>query len=125
MGGRLNVKSSGFKVMLETFSFHRTLTIDLLCSLGNEQLTCRPIKGFGSFGKQFRHILDAQRCYVDSIFTFFLNFQRDNIYHSLESTVNMVNVKTALDCMVESSTIEKVTAKTKTKSVTLMQFDGE
>lgn len=39
----------------------------------------------GSFGKQFRQILDIQRCYVDSIFTGVLDFKRDDVEYSLES----------------------------------------
>ena len=37
----------------------------------------------------------------------------------------MADVKTALDSMVESGITERVTAKTKTKSATLIKIVGE
>ena len=79
------MKSSGSKELLEAFRLHRKLTLDLLLSLDNEQLTWRPIKATGSFGKQFRHLLDVQRSYVDSMFTGVLDFLRSDIDHALEN----------------------------------------
>ena len=79
------MRGSEPKEILETFRLHRMLTLDLLQSLGNEQLLWRPIKASGSFGKQFRHILDIQRCYVESMINGFLTFFRPHIDHDLEA----------------------------------------
>ncbi len=69
----------------ETFTFHRNLTLDLLNFLREDQLSLAPIAGAGSFGKQFRHILDMERCYTDSMVTGSLDFFRTDINHTLEN----------------------------------------
>ncbi|MHB1709189.1 MAG: hypothetical protein ACYCT2_06930, partial [Thermoplasmataceae archaeon] len=49
---------------LEIFRFHRSLNLDLLNSLDQSELGVSPINNAGSFGKQFRHIMDVQKCYI-------------------------------------------------------------
>ena len=39
----------------------------------------------GTFGKQFRHLLDIEKCYVESLLNGFLAFYRSDIDHSLET----------------------------------------
>ena len=79
------MRSSDVKMLLDTFKLHRKITRDLLCSLNSEQLSNKPISSAGTFGKQFRHILDIERCYVESIINGSLTFFRPYIDHTLES----------------------------------------
>lgn len=79
------MRSSEVKMLVETFKLHRKLTLDLLRSLDSEQLSIKPISNGGTFGKQFRHILDIERCYVDSIINGSLTFFRPHFDHTLET----------------------------------------
>ena len=74
----------GISNFLDTFKYHRKLTRDLLYSLSQEQLALKPISKAGSFGKQFRHLLDIERRYVESLNNGSLTFFRSHIDHSME-----------------------------------------
>ena len=80
------MRSSEVKMLVDTFKLHRKLTLDLLCSIDSEQLSIKPISNAGTFGKQFRHILNIERCYVDSIINGSLTFFRPHIDHTLETS---------------------------------------
>lgn len=69
----------------EDFKFHSSLLEDALESIDPEMLGARPVNGAGSFGKQFRHIIDIRKCYIEAIRLGTLNFMRDDIDHSLEN----------------------------------------
>lgn len=70
---------------LQEYNFHRGLILDMLVSLDKADLSLAPIESAGTFGKQFRHLLDIEKCYVESITRGELNFFRTDIDHSLES----------------------------------------
>ena len=91
------MRNADVRALLGTFKHHRILTRDLLFSLNSEQLSIKPISSAGTFGKQFRHILDIERCYVESIVNGSLNFLRPYIDHTLESDKeSMKSFKTIL-----------------------------
>lgn len=69
---------------LTTLNLHIKLLTDVLESLEPINLLVAPIQTVGSFGKQFRHILDIRECYRDAIETNVLDFIRTDIDHSLE-----------------------------------------
>ncbi len=98
------MRNADVKALLGTFKHHRILTRDLLCSLNSEQLSNKPISSAGTFGKQFRHILDIERCYVESIVNGSLNFLRPYIDHTLESDKErLVHVMDTEDAKLEKS----------------------
>ena len=98
------MRNADVKALLGTFKHHRILTRDLLLSLNSEQLSIKPISSAGTFGKQFRHILDIERCYVESIVNGSLNFFRPYIDHTLESDKErLVNVMDTEDAKLERS----------------------
>ncbi len=78
------MKNSEINTKLENFRIHRKLNRDLLISLDQDQLSLKPFSVSGTFGKQFRHLLDIERCYVESLITGTLTFYRSDIEHSLE-----------------------------------------
>lgn len=78
------MKNSEIKTQLENYRIHRKLNRDLLISLDQDQLSLKPFGFSGTFGKQFRHLLDIERCYVESLITGALTFYRSDIDHSLE-----------------------------------------
>ena len=73
------------KNLLENYKIHRKLTRDLLLSLNKEQLSVKPFSISGTFGKQFRHLIDIESCYVESLRTGYLTFFRSNVDHSIEN----------------------------------------
>ena len=79
------MKNSEIRNQLENYKIHRKLTRDLLLSLSQEQLSVKPFKISGTFGKQFRHLIDIERCYVESLITGSLTFFRSSIDHSIEN----------------------------------------
>ena len=79
------MKNSEIRNQLENYKIHRKLTRDLLLSLSQEQLSVKPFKISGTFGKQFRHLIDIERCYVESLITGSLTFFRSSIVHSIEN----------------------------------------
>ena len=81
----MDIGSSESETLLENYKLHRKLTRDLLLSLNQEQLSLKPFSVSGTFGKQFRHLLDIERCYVESLLNGFLAFYRSDIDHSLET----------------------------------------
>ena len=81
----MDIGSSESETLLENYKLHRKLSRDLLLSLKPEQLSLKPFSVSGTFGKQFRHLLDIERCYVESLLNGFLAFYRSDIDHSLET----------------------------------------
>ena len=81
----MDIGSSESETLLENYKLHRKLTRDLLLSLNQEQLSLKPFSVSGTFGKQFRHLLDIEKCYVESLLNGFLAFYRSYIDHSLET----------------------------------------
>ena len=81
----MDIWSSESETLLENYKLHRKLTRDLLLSLNSEQLSLKPFSVSGTFGKQFRHLLDIEKCYVESLLNGFLAFYRSDIDHSLET----------------------------------------
>ena len=81
----MDIGSSESETLLENYKLHRKLTRDLLLSLNQEQLSLKPFSVSGTFGKQFRHLLDIEKCYVESLLNGFLAFYRSDIDHSLET----------------------------------------
>jgi uncharacterized damage-inducible protein DinB len=81
----MDIGSSESETLLENYKLHRKLTRDLLLSLNPEQLSLKPFSVSGTFGKQFRHLLDIEKCYVESLLNGFLAFYRSDIDHSLET----------------------------------------
>ena len=79
------MKNSEIKTKLENYRIHRKLNRDLLISLDQDQLSLKPFGFSGTFGKQFRHLRDIERCYVESLITGALTFYRLDIDHSLET----------------------------------------
>jgi uncharacterized damage-inducible protein DinB len=80
----MDMKNSEIKTQLENYRIHRKLNRDLLISLDRDQSSLKPFGFSGTFGKQFRHLLDIERCYVESLITGALTFYRSDIDHSLE-----------------------------------------
>ena len=78
------MQGSDAENLLSQFRSHRKLIMDLLRYLDQDQLAVKPLNSAGSFGKQFRHILDIEKCYVESMYNGYLTFFRRNIDHSLE-----------------------------------------
>ncbi|MCW6168440.1 MAG: DinB family protein [Thermoplasmatales archaeon] len=66
------------------FSLHRKLTLDLLLSISDSRLSEAPISKAGTIGKQFRHLIDISKCYIDALENQKLVFERNDIDHSLE-----------------------------------------
>ena len=85
MGGGVDMINSELKIQLENYRIHRKVNRDLLVSLDQEQLSLKPFSISGTFGKQFRHLLDIESCYVESLITGSLTFFRSDIDHSLET----------------------------------------
>ena len=81
----MDVTNTEVKNLLENYKTHRKLTRDLLLSLGQEQLSAKPFHASGTFGKQFRHLIDIESCYVESLTTGSLTFLRPNVDHSIEN----------------------------------------
>ena len=81
----MDIGSSESETLLENYKLHRKLTRDLLPSLNPEQLSLKPFSVSETFGKQFRHLLDIEKCYVESLLNGFLAFYRSDIDHSLET----------------------------------------
>ena len=81
----MDIGSSESETLLENYKLHRKLIRDLLLSLNPEQLSLKPFSVSGTFGKQFRHLLDIEKCYVESLLNGFLAFYRSDIDHSLET----------------------------------------
>ena len=79
------MRNSEINIQLENYKIHRKLTRDLLLSLSQEQLSAKPFNVSGTFGKQFRHLIDIERCYVESLKTGSLTFFRSSIDHSIEN----------------------------------------
>lgn len=73
------------KEKLDTYGLHRQLNLDILESLESRDLGLRPIAAAGIFGKQFRHLLDIEKCYIEAILEGRLDFLRSDIDHSLET----------------------------------------
>ena len=73
------------KNLLENYKIHRKLTRDLLIFISQEQLSVKPFHASGTFGKQFRHLIDIESCYVESLTTGSLTFFRPNVDHSIEN----------------------------------------
>ena len=71
--------------LLENYKIHRKLTRDLLVFISEEQLPVKPFHASGTFGKQFRHLIDIERSYVESLTTGSLSFFRPNVDHSIEN----------------------------------------
>ena len=79
------MRNSEINNQLENYKIHRKLTRDLILSLSQEQLSVKPFSISGTFGKQFRHLIDIERCYVESLITGSLTFFRSSIDHSIEN----------------------------------------
>ncbi len=77
--------SAVLSVKIEGLRFHDSLLTSSLNSIRSELLTVSPIKNAGTFGKQFRHILDIRKCYLDALKSGILNFNRIDIDRSLEN----------------------------------------
>jgi uncharacterized damage-inducible protein DinB len=102
------MKSVEIKRLLGTFKLHRKLTRDLLVSLNPELLSLKPFSISGSFGKQFRHILDIEMCYVESITKGSLDFRRPHIDHTMEGDKDrLIRTMDAVDTELENS-LEKM-----------------
>lgn len=73
-----------FSEEIENLRFHNALITSSLESIRSELLSASPVKNAGTFGKQFRHILDMRKCYLDALNQGVLDFYRIDIDHSLE-----------------------------------------
>lgn len=74
---------------LQNYIFHRKLILDLLQSLNNNDLLSGPPnQAAGIMGKQFRHLFDIERSYIESIIDGKLVFKRTDIDHSIEGSRN-------------------------------------
>ncbi|MHB8361946.1 MAG: hypothetical protein ACYDAO_02965 [Thermoplasmataceae archaeon] len=71
--------------LIETLRFHDDLIFSSLESIDYELLEASPIKNAGTFGKQFSHILDIRKCYLDALRSGILDFYRRDVDHSLEN----------------------------------------
>ena len=76
---------SVFSYMIENLRFHDGLILSSLESIDSKFLEVSPVKNAGTFGKQFRHILDIRKCYLDALQSGTLDFYRRDVDHSLES----------------------------------------
>ena len=79
------MKNSEIWNQLENYKIHRKLSRDLLLSLSQEQLSVKPFSVSGTFGKQFRHLIDIERSCIESLITGSLSFFRSSIDHSIEN----------------------------------------
>ena len=70
---------------IEVLRFHGALITSSLESINSELLLASPIDNAGTLGKQFRHIIDIRKCYLDALRSGILNFNRKDIDHSLEN----------------------------------------
>ena len=93
MGSGMDTTNTDMKNLLENYKVHRKLTRDLLLSIGQEQLSAKPFHASGSFGKQFRHLIDIERSYVESLTTGSLSFFRPNVDHSIEIDKNRLIIE--------------------------------
>lgn len=73
------------KDVVASVKLHMGLIHDLLQSLSDSDLVVAPIPGCGTFGKQFRHILDIRGSYRDAVVHGRLDFYREDIDHALEN----------------------------------------
>lgn len=76
--------SKDLESKLLEFRLHTLLIRDMLESISERDLAMSPVKGGGTFGKQFRHMLDNMRCYRDALESGSLDFNRTDINHALE-----------------------------------------
>ncbi len=65
--------------------FHASLLASSLESIHSDLLPLNPIENAGTFGKQYRHILDMRKCYLNALRSGILDFYRIDIDHSLEN----------------------------------------
>lgn len=70
---------------IEILRFHDALLTNSLKSIDSGILPVDPINNAGTFGKQFRHIIDIRKCYLDALKSGILDFYRKDIDHSLEN----------------------------------------
>jgi uncharacterized damage-inducible protein DinB len=71
--------------MVKTLRFHGNLIHTALESIDSNYLESIPIKNVGSFGKQFRHMLDVRNSYLDALQSGTLDFYRKDVNHLLEN----------------------------------------
>ena len=97
--------------MIENLRFHGDLIFSSLESIEHKFLEVRPVKNAGTFGKQFRHILDIRKCYLDALQSGTLDFYREDVDHSLEKNKQalMEELRSALNeiCRIVSSFEER------------------
>ncbi len=70
---------------IEVLRFHSALITSSLESINSELLIVGPIDNAGTFGKQFRHIIDIRKCHLDALKNGILDFYRKDIDRSLEN----------------------------------------
>ncbi|WP_276936328.1 DinB family protein [Ferroplasma acidiphilum] len=85
--------------MVKTLRFHGGLIHSALESIDSECLEIIPIKNSGSFGKQFRHMLDVRNSYLDALQSGTFDFYRKDINHLLEN--NKQELLEELKCVME------------------------
>ena len=69
---------------IENLRFHSALITSTLESIHSELLSARPVRKAGTFGKQFRHILDIRKCYPYAVELGVLDIHRIDVEHSIE-----------------------------------------
>ncbi len=70
--------NSRLSKFISNWTFTRSLSLDLLRSLGDDQLDWSPGPGVGTFAKQFRHIGRVQENYMAALDTGVIQFSTAN-----------------------------------------------
>ena len=116
------MKNSEIRNQLENYKIHRKLTRDLLLSLSQEQLSIKPFSVSGTFSKQSRHLIDIERCYVESLKTGSPTFFRPSVDHSIENDKKkLIQEMDTLDKDLEQTFASIQWKKTNDKSIDCSQ----
>ena len=92
------------KLLVDEFIFHSRILLDLLETLNKEDLLQSPVAKSGSFGKQFRHIIDIEKSYLEALDAGKLDYYRVSVDHSLEADKESLEreLKTLNEKVIES-----------------------
>ncbi|MCL4451264.1 MAG: DinB family protein [Candidatus Thermoplasmatota archaeon] len=73
------------KLLVDEFILHSRVLMDLLGTLNKEVLSESPVAKCGSFGKQFRHMIDVEKSYLEALEVGKLDYYRSFVDHSHEA----------------------------------------
>ena len=73
------------RLLVNEFIFHSRILLDSFKTLNKEDLLQSPVAKSGTFGKQFRHIIDIEKTNFEALEVRKLDYYRVSVDHSLEA----------------------------------------